>query len=129
MYARKAMFPEGGDADATATYVSMYWECVKGVGACIHVFFFKYLDMFVSMYISISIFIFVIGRNQMKTVSVCLYLGMPFRTVSLCEVILSRACSTRIVRTYPMMFSRIATTYIHCSEVLMHYKHSQFESI
>ena len=39
MYARKAMFPEGGDADATATYVSMYWECVKGwqIGACIHV--------------------------------------------------------------------------------------------
>ena len=26
----KAMFPEGGDADATAAYVSMYQECVKG---------------------------------------------------------------------------------------------------
>ena len=24
------MFPEGGDADATAAYVSMYQECVKG---------------------------------------------------------------------------------------------------
>ncbi len=44
--------------------------------------------MFVCMYISISIFIFVIGRNQMKTVSVCLYMGMAIRTVSLCEVIL-----------------------------------------
>ena len=26
----KAMFPEGGDADATAAYVSMYQEWVKG---------------------------------------------------------------------------------------------------
>jgi hypothetical protein len=26
----KAMFPEGGDADATAAYVSMYQECAKG---------------------------------------------------------------------------------------------------
>jgi hypothetical protein len=24
------MFPEGGDADATAAYVNMYQECVKG---------------------------------------------------------------------------------------------------
>ncbi len=54
---------------------------------------------------------------------------MAIRTVLLCEVILSRACSTRIVRTYPMMLSRIDTTYIHRSEVLMHYKHSPFESM
>ena len=27
---RKAMFPEGGDADAAAAYVSMYQKCVKG---------------------------------------------------------------------------------------------------
>jgi hypothetical protein len=53
MYARNAMFPEDGDADATATYVSMYWEDGRLVGACIHVNFFKYLDMFVCFYVYI----------------------------------------------------------------------------
>ncbi len=26
----KSVFPKGGDVDATAAYVSMYQECVKG---------------------------------------------------------------------------------------------------
>ncbi len=32
------MFPEGGDADATAAYVSMYQECLKGwqIGECMY---------------------------------------------------------------------------------------------
>ena len=40
------------------------------------------------MYISISMFIFVIGSNQMITVSECLnvYMGIALRTVLLCEV-------------------------------------------
>ena len=48
------MFSEGGDADATAAYVSMYQECVKGVGACIHEVFFilsRYVCLYVCMYV------------------------------------------------------------------------------
>ena len=44
------MFPEGGDADATAAYVSMYQECVKGWYICS-----LFVCMYVCMYVSISI--------------------------------------------------------------------------
>ena len=66
----EAMFPEGGDADATATYVSMYQECVKGWQIV-----FRFI---VCMYVSISTFIFSIGGNHMKTVSVATSGGIFF---------------------------------------------------
>ena len=79
------------------------------------------------MYVCIHQHVYYCNRWESDEDGVCM--GMAIRTVLRCEVILSHACSTRIVRSYPMMFSRIGTTYIHCSEVLVHYKHRPFESM
>ena len=58
MYARKAMFPEGGDADATATYVSMLLGMCEGKKGCIHVFFLiSRICLFVCIYPSAFLFL------------------------------------------------------------------------